>query len=454
MQRRMFLKMLAGLGGLWGCERPVGVEALPKDAIVIGAGISGLAAASALKARGVKVVVLEGRARLGGRMWTDRSLGSPVELGACWIHGHRGNPIMALAKAHGLETMPCDHDDVLAFGKGGRMLTPGRMQQINQGYRDVLEWVEDEALLEPAGRSYGELLREVIQSERLSEWDREAFDWILSSQIVTTGALMDEQSARYVDDDRDFGGGDRLFVQGCSALCEGLAQGLDVRLGALVKLVEVVAQGRRARVSLEDGSSLEAELVVVTLPLGVLKAGQVRFKPGLPVAMREAIEALDMGVLDKVALRFDRSYWPDGSDFLGYIAGVKGGFPEFLNMNRFTKQPILVGLTGGEFAREREEIEDDVLVAEALKILREMLGSSLPAPIGASVVRWGKDPFSVGAYSHVPPGATSAHYDALSRPWSGRLILAGEACSRHYRGTMHGAFLSGASVLERLRASA
>lgn len=447
----MFLKMLGGLGVFAGCDRRAGVEVLPKDAIVIGAGISGLAAARALSARGVKVIVVEARARLGGRMWTDHSLGSPVDMGACWIHGQRGNPIMALAKAQGLETLSCDHDDVLAFGSGGRMLTPGRMQQINQGYRDVLELVEDEAMLEPAGRSYGELLREVIQSERLSDWDREAFDWILSSQIVTTGALMDEQSARYVDDDRDFAGGDRLFARGCSALCEGLAKGLDVRFGCRVKLVELLAQGKRARITLEDGASLEAGLVVVTLPLGVLKAAQVRFRPELPVAMREAIEALDMGVLDKVALRFDRSYWPDSSDFLGYMPGVKGGFPEFLNLNRFIKQPILVGLTGGQFAREREEIEDKVLVAEALKILRDMLGSSLPEPTSASVVRWGRDPFAVGAYSHVPPGATSAHYDALSRPWQGRMILAGEACSRHYRGTMHGAYLSGASVLERLR---
>lgn len=447
--RREFLGAL-GAGALAGCHRPHHRRRVFGDVVVIGAGLAGLAAALRLRRAGVEhVTVLEAQQRVGGRVWTPKIGGVPVDMGAAWIHGHRGNPIWALAQAYGVKTSPCDHDDVLAYRADGELVMPHEMVRINESYRALLEVVEDEALLQD-GVSYGEVIRQVIKSERLTGWEVEALAWILSSQIVTTGASMDEQSARSVDDDRDFEGGDRLFVGGALALCEALShESGGVSFGHVVTRVEVKGRGK-VRVVLADGGVLEAKLVVVTAPLGVLKAQKIVFDPPLPEHVTQAIEGLDVGVLDKVALRFDRLSWPDTHDFLGYMPGVKGGFPEFLNLHKFTGQPVLVGLMGGSFAREREALQDQrVLVDEAMGVLRRMLGSALPWPKAAGVVRWGQDPYALGSYSHVPPGASSAYYDAMLGLCHEGILFAGEATSRAHRGTMHGAWLSGLSVYER-----
>ena len=81
---------LAAATLLPGCRG--GSDAGEEDVVVVGAGMAGLAAARRLADEGVEVTVLEARERIGGRMWTDTSLGVPIDLGAAWIHGTDGNP--------------------------------------------------------------------------------------------------------------------------------------------------------------------------------------------------------------------------------------------------------------------------------------------------------------------------------------------------------------------------
>ncbi|MGA0946557.1 MAG: FAD-dependent oxidoreductase [Candidatus Nanopelagicales bacterium] len=87
-----------------------------RSAIVIGAGIAGAAAARSLADAGTRVTVLEARNRIGGRIDSNRSWGVPVELGAAWIHGTGGNPLVPLARDAGLRLVPTDYDDAVARG--------------------------------------------------------------------------------------------------------------------------------------------------------------------------------------------------------------------------------------------------------------------------------------------------------------------------------------------------
>ena len=89
------------------------------DVVIVGAGMAGLAAASALVDAGVATIVLEGRDRIGGRIWTDRSLGVPLELGASWIHGEKGkNPVTALARSLNLKTTITTWENVALYADG------------------------------------------------------------------------------------------------------------------------------------------------------------------------------------------------------------------------------------------------------------------------------------------------------------------------------------------------
>ncbi len=100
---------------------------------VVGAGVSGLAAALWLSEEGYDVTVLEARNRIGGRVWTDRRLGVPLDLGASWIHGTRGNLLTDLAKAQDARMVANDESHI-ARGRDGREMrdseTPDWLENV------------------------------------------------------------------------------------------------------------------------------------------------------------------------------------------------------------------------------------------------------------------------------------------------------------------------------------
>jgi polyamine oxidase len=109
---------LAATLAVTGCDGPQS-PASRGQVVVVGAGMAGLAAARQLTDAGVDVTVLEARDRIGGRMWTDSSLGMPIDLGAAWIHGTKGNPLVALANQAAAATVGTDWDNTVAFDARG-----------------------------------------------------------------------------------------------------------------------------------------------------------------------------------------------------------------------------------------------------------------------------------------------------------------------------------------------
>jgi monoamine oxidase len=177
----------------------------------------------------------------------------------------------------------------------------------------------------------------------------------------------------------------------------------------------------------------------------VLKTGRVQFLPALPAAKRTAISKLGMGVLNKCVLRFNRAFWPGQYDWLGFIPGAnaKGQWAEWISLLRPLGQPVLVGFNAADFGRQIEAWTDRQIVASAMLTLRQIYGSQIPDPVAYQITRWVSDPFSAGAYSYVPVGATSRTRDALAASVGGQLFFAGEATHRQYPATVHGAYLSG-----------
>jgi len=105
------------------------------DVIVIGAGVSGIAAASTLVAAGKSVMILEARKRIGGRVWTDVSKGYPMDLGASWLHTFWFNPMTQKAKELNVELVPTVYANVILYDHDGdpisRKLTRSMFSQMN-----------------------------------------------------------------------------------------------------------------------------------------------------------------------------------------------------------------------------------------------------------------------------------------------------------------------------------
>ena len=109
-----------------------------KQVVIIGAGISGLCAATELRSKGIDVLVLEARSKLGGRLRTDRSLGVPFDEGASWIHGPKGNPITEVSKSAGVTTFRTDDESVEVYDVDGTQYTDRMLESEERRYRRCL----------------------------------------------------------------------------------------------------------------------------------------------------------------------------------------------------------------------------------------------------------------------------------------------------------------------------
>jgi polyamine oxidase len=290
---------------------------------VVGAGMAGLSAAALLAGAGVEVAVFEARARTGGRIHTDRTLGAAVDLGAAWIHGTRRNPLTRLARRAGatLVPTPYEEEDLAAYDASGARV----------GYAAL-----------PAR------IRQAVEIE------------------ADLAADMADLSPGAVEEGAAFGGPDAIFPDGYDRLLPSLGGGFALRLSTEIT---GIAHGSGGVVLRHAGGSEGFDAALVTLPLGVLKSGRIRFDPALPDAKRRAIARLGSGLLNKVVLRFDAPFWDRDATLIVW-AGPAGGRPGlWLNLARFTGAPVLVGLHAGRAARARETLDDAATVAAEMAAL-------------------------------------------------------------------------------------
>ncbi|MCC7540343.1 MAG: FAD-dependent oxidoreductase [Deltaproteobacteria bacterium] len=409
------------------------------DVIVLGAGMAGLSATAALVERGRSVIVLEGRDHVGGRTRTDRSLGFAIDLGAHWIEGVRRNPVAELARQLGARTVE-QNDEVMGFDHDGRRLDDETMEAIEERWERIERSVAREGERRPRDVSFESGVLRAVAGEELDAFERRALDWSMASLETDSAGELSRVTLIEADEGEGFGGASALLPDGYDQLPRALARRADVRTSHRVERVERSRSGVRV---IAAGTTFEARAAVVTLPLGVLKAGHVAFAPQLPQRKRDAIARLEMGTLNKVALRFPRAQWPDEPHGFAYLSNLRGEFPEVLNWHALAGHPVLIAFTGGVHARAMEARTDADIVARLTAIYRSMFGSSLPQPTGHVITRWTRDPFTLGSYSFLAEGATPDDRRALAAPVDGNVFFAGEATNADYPATVHGAVLSG-----------
>ncbi|CAJ1960092.1 unnamed protein product [Cylindrotheca closterium] len=213
--------------------------------------------------------------------------------------------------------------------------------------------------------------------------------------------------------------------------------------------------GSKVQATLQDGTVLQANAVVCTLPLGILKIpprrpGHIQFEPPLPAPKLDAIQKLGCGLLNKCAMSFDSVFWQD-SDFLG-LAGKEHSYLVLNAWKYAGDKPVLIFMFGGAFAKEIESWKDNDIVQDCLDVLKKICGiEQVPDPIDCCVTRWGEEEYSRMSFTYIPPGVDGgqelarvgdAIYDP-ARPGKPLIMFAGEHTTPYHPSTMHGAFASG-----------
>jgi len=426
--------------------------------LVIGAGVSGLVAARALNNRGVEVIVLEGRDRWGGRTHTVDLGGTPVDLGASWLHDPAFPTSRFLAKAAGA--------DLLSAKITSLWEQAHQLEVATGSYADpALAVTVREALTTFVTRA-PKLARTAAPTLTLAD----AIDQLLMDQPEvarrTVGALFgtfegaDASRLSFRAFHAFFieGGGvteeDAFPRGGYRRLLEPLANGLDLRVSTPALEIEDSGSGVTVRT---PGGIFDGSHVIVTAPLAVLRAGRIVFRPGLSPEKRAAMWRLGVGDFEKVALSFAEPFWQRGGPNTISVAGAnESSWRGFIDLSRWYGKPALVGVGVGAFARQLSRMTHEERVRSMLKALKATAHGAVPEPIASTSSAWSQDPFSLGCYtnsSSILDGVDAEGFDsaltALSQP-QGRMLFAGEATSVNHPALVDGAWESGIREAKRL----
>lgn len=403
------------------------------DVIVIGAGAAGIGAGRALAASGLSFTVLEARRRVGGRAWTQSVEGMALDHGCGWLHSAEENPWTALAERHGstVDRTPPPWETPAANG-GLSAGDRAEMEEAVDGYFARLDAAAGAggpdracaALLEPGNR-WNPLLN------------------AMSGYI--SGTALDDLSLVDTGNYHDTGTNWRVR-EGYGALVAAEAQGLPIRLGVAVRLID--RSGAQLRVETAAGV-LTARAVIVTVPPSLLLNETLRFHPALPVKAMAA-EGLPLGLADKVSFRVERA---EELPLEGHVFGDPFSAETGHYHLRPFGRPVIEGFFGGALPRRLEREGAAACFAFAQEELVREYGSDFARRLTPlAVTGWASDPWSGGSYSYARPG----HADAralLAAPVEDRLFFAGEACSTHDFSTAHGAWRSGQAAAAQVLAA-
>ncbi len=494
-RRRQFLKQILDLSAssalipflgpikAYGDQRNSHPDSLNTDfdCLILGAGMAGLTAAKRLTEAGtrsgrhLRIAILEGSGRIGGRIFTTHDLikdpkgkKMALELGAEYIHRRPHSvPIWhdVFEMNARIQSLPKTSNSYMYHSS----FEGEKLKKIFSLFRDsaVGQW----GVLE-AGSVYSRINRYRGPDMSAEEWIKRKYNnpkKPFSPDLVSL-ALTGDQPA--VDRDLSILGfkNDKIgelsmdseeysLLDGYSSLLAHLNGRTQIFNNEKVTKIEYSPEGG-VKISVRGGGTYTARTAICTFSVGMLQSGDVEFAPGLPKNKMEALKTIKLGHLSKFVLKFKEQFWPADTTYLLNPDSQRKGCRTYFNLSTTHGAPILLALvTGSDVLRlqnfsDREVTEMicadlDLLFpnksAPALSLIskdRLYLGEEQPVVLRK---QWGDDPYAKGGTSFltVRENALTARRD-LAEPSTPPLFWAGEAtalCSQP--STVHGAHESG-----------
>ncbi len=408
------------------------------DAIIVGAGISGLYAGYILKQKGLSVKILEASSRLGGRIHSLEDFnGQNIELGAEFIHGK--NSVLGDL---------INYLDIPLQRRVGKSFIYYKDELINyveaeniSSLNKALQFFEDYDSYSGEDTGVDNYLKQ--------------FDWykdtqsILASFGVEYGTLNKRLSIKSLSLEEKMwssGSGDYEINTPLSKVIDFLAQPIkkDLQLNCQVELINWNQQTLAIHANNE---TFKAQYVLISTPISILKSQAIHFSPFLPNNYLQAIDKIRIDIGAKVFLLFSEVFWPEGM-----IELVGGKYCPVYTCKKTSSESNIVTayLFGKEFIEKAEN--EKQIVDNLLNDLETIFGKNTASKklVDYKVADWGKMPFINGLYSYASSGS-NIHSSTLSNPIENRIFFIGEATSTNgHRATMHGAMETAENAVARI----
>lgn len=455
LNRRRFLHLAAmssaGVGLAPYVRGAFTPPAHPYDVIVIGAGMAGISAASRLKARGLNVVVLEARNRIGGRVnATFTPDGKPMELGAAWIHDADDSPLTPLAESFGNLTLVDTPYALMSFREDGARLSDLQSVDTLALGADVLAGIaslqatRQASFLPDTDLQFG--LDSVLGSEAPpftnEQLRRIACITKFSMNLGEGSELSNVSLYSFGDDSNVLGLRDSMVLPTYATLIEDLGTGLEVRLKHVVKNIAYTSNS--VTVTTSNGV-FTAPQCVVTLPTAVLNSGNVTFSPPLPQSKQDSLNHIGRGLASKLYLGFPRTFWDNDSTFIMRVpqSFSTANWVPWVNVGKYLGTPLLMGFNAGDYSLQIESMSDNQVVAAAMSELKSMYGNNIPSPTYHARSHWPSDPYAQAAWPYLKVGGSPDDYDSMKATVGNSLYFAGDGTSRDNPRSVRGAYTTG-----------
>jgi monoamine oxidase len=432
------------------------------DAIVVGAGYSGLAAAAALRRAGAEVVVVEARDRVGGRVWTARThSGAAVDLGGQWV-GADHSRLRALAAERDLALVAgWEEGDYWLEDSGRRsgiglrgalsrpVLSTGTLLALWRLGRLAEQIDVEQPWTHPRAES--------LDSMTMQQWIRRSAPMPSSRRVIET--ILGESLAADMDEtsvlatiaamagagglshalSSDGGAQDSVFADGADAVARSLAAELGDRVLFGHRVNAVVDEGASVVVT-GDWGDIRADALIVAVPPAL--AGRIEYRPGLPASRDRATQRLAMGAVYKAIAVYEQPFWREqglSGDSLRTAGTVRNTFDAAPG----SPHAMLGTLVTGREAMRIGQLGEDARRREVIDRFTACFGSGASDPVEFHEKDWTADPLSGGGYCGVaPPGYVTATRDSLAAP-VGRIHWASTETTWRHNGYIEGAIRSG-----------
>ncbi|XP_068677261.1 uncharacterized protein [Montipora foliosa] len=444
---------------LASCSRQIFAVQRNATVLILGGGISGIAAAKTLSDNGINdFIILEGTEKIGGRMRKMTFHNTTIELGANWIQGEKGNPIELLALKCGLQGKVEDRDFVIRNESGfnttieGKMRLLKRDEKIMNEIRAKRRKLKQEDISARVGLRLANWLP-VTPEEMVTEYLEYDFEYAVPPKYVSIRTwVADNGSIHSVDGKQFFVTDPRGYVHIVECLADMFLKPSDSRLLLNTTVTEVKNNDNGVYVTSVTGDLFFAKFALVTFSIGVLKSGLVSFKPQLPPWKTEAIFKLNMVTYTKIFLKFPWKFWDD-NEYILYASKRRGYYSIMQNLEADSRLPkgtniLLVTVTGEESTR-LEYQSNEQTQGEIMKVLENMYGQNIPRLIDIYYPKWGLNRYFFGSWANLPIGISSADYVKLRKP-VGSVFFSGEATHELYNGYVHGGYLTGVEEASKI----